>query len=112
MGDARTMVALDLEGVLVPEIWVAVAVAVAEHTGIDRLRCTTRNEADYDVLMRYRLDVVAEHRLAMPAMLAEADAGFLFRAPQNVIAQFARFPALATYEELLAAMTGGPDGYR
>ncbi len=60
--DARqTIVTLDLEGVLVPEVWIA----VAERTGIDALRRTTRDEPDYDVLMRYRLGVLAEHGLTM-----------------------------------------------
>jgi len=44
----QTIVTLDVEGVLVPEIWIA----VAERTGIDGLRRTTRDEPDYDVLMR------------------------------------------------------------
>ena len=57
----QTIVTLDLEGVLVPEIWIA----VAERTGIDALRRTTRDEPDYDVLMRGRLDLLAEHGLSM-----------------------------------------------
>jgi phosphoserine/homoserine phosphotransferase len=57
----QSIVCLDLEGVLVPEIWIA----VAERTGIDALRRTTREEPDYDVLMRYRLDLLAEHGLTM-----------------------------------------------
>lgn len=195
----QTLVTLDLEGVLVPEIWIA----VAERTGVDDLRRTTRDEPDYDVLMRYRLDVLAEHGLTMSTvadvidglgplpgarefldelrrrtqviilsdtfeqfaaplmvhlgmptvfchrlvvsgdrivdyrlrqpdqkrksvqafhsldykviaagdsyndttMLAEADVGFLFRAPVNVIAEFPQFPALDDYDELLAAIT-------
>ena len=194
----QTIVALDLEGVLIPEVWIA----VAERTGIDGLTRTTRDEPDYDVLMRYRLDLLAQHGLTMsliedviaglspldgakkfldelrsitqvvllsdtfeqfarpfmrqlgwPAifchrlmvaddrimdyalrqpdqkrrsveafhqlnyrvvaagdsyndtsMLSEADAGFLFHAPPNVIAQFPQFPALDTYDELLAAI--------
>ena len=52
---------LDLEGVLIPEIWIAVAQA----TGIDGLRRTTRDEPDYDTLMRYRLDLLAEHGLTL-----------------------------------------------
>ena len=194
----QTIVALDVEGVLVPEIWIA----VAERTGIDGLRRTTRDEPDYDVLMRYRLDLLDEHALTMsliedvigglepldgakafldelrsitqvillsdtfeqfakplmcqlgwPAvfchrlvvaddritdyrlrqpnqkqrsveafhaleyrviaagdsyndttMLAEADAGFLFHAPANVIAEFPQYPALNTYSDLLAAI--------
>jgi phosphoserine / homoserine phosphotransferase len=195
----QTIVTLDLEGVLVPEIWVA----VAERTGIDALRRTTRDEPDYDVLMRYRLGLLAEHALTMSlvsdviagleplpgarafldglrartqviilsdtfeqfaaplmvqlgmptvfchrlvveddriidyrlrqpdqkrrsvqafhslayrviaagdsyndtSMLAEADAGFLFRAPQNVIDEFPRFPAVDEYDDLLALIT-------
>lgn len=62
MSEAKqSIVTLDLEGVLVPEIWVA----VAETTGIDALRRTTRDEPDYDVLMRYRLDILDEHGLSM-----------------------------------------------
>ena len=52
---------LDLEGVLVPEIWIN----VAERTGIDALRITTRDEPDYDVLMRKRLAILAEHALGL-----------------------------------------------
>lgn len=193
------LVTLDVEGVLIPEIWIA----VAERTGIAGLRRTTRDEPDYDVLMRYRLDLLAEHGLTMSliedviagmtpldgarefldqlrsrtqvvllsdtfeqfarplmrqlgwptvlchrlvvdddrivdyrlrqhdqkrraveafrsldyrviaagdsyndtSMLAAADAGFLFRAPDNVIAEFPRFPALREYDDLLVALT-------
>lgn len=195
----QSLVTLDLEGVLVPEIWIA----VAERTGVEALRRTTRDEPDYDVLMRYRLDTMADHdltmslvadviaglaplpgarafldelrrrtqvvilsdtfeqfaaplmaQLGMPTvfchrlvveddriadyrlrqpdqkreavrafhglnyrviaagdsyndttMLGEADAGFLFHAPDNVIAEFPQFPALDTYDELLDAIT-------
>jgi len=196
MADRQTLVTLDLEGVLVPEIWIA----VAERTGVDALRRTTRDEPDYDVLMRYRLDVLAEHgltmslvedvidglgpepgarefldelrartqviilsdtfeqfarplmrQLGMPtifchrlevaddritgyrlrqpdqkrcaveafrgleykviaagdsyndtSMLGAADAGFLFRAPPNVIEEFPQFPSCTAYDDLLA----------
>ena len=195
----QTIVTLDLEGVLIPEIWIA----VAERTGIDGLLRTTRDEPDYDVLMRYRLNLLAEHGLTMSliedviaglvplpgaddflaklrartqliilsdtfeqfarpfmrqldwptvfchrlvvaddrivdyrlrqpdqkrksvqafhglnyrvvaagdsyndtTMLDEADAGFLFHAPANVIAEFPQFPALDSYDELLDAIT-------
>jgi phosphoserine / homoserine phosphotransferase len=189
---------LDLEGVLVPEIWIQ----VAENTGIEALRRTTRDEPDYDKLMRYRLDLLDEHglgirelqkaveasdplpgavefldwlrarcpllilsdtffdlaaplvrklgspavfchqlevesegrvigyRLRMPdqkraavralqelrfaviaagdsyndtAMLGAAEAGILFRPPQNVVAEFPQFPVTQTYDELRAA---------
>jgi phosphoserine/homoserine phosphotransferase len=196
VADRQTIVTLDLEGVLVPEIWVA----VADRTDIDALRRTTRDEPDYDVLMRYRLDVLAEHGLTMSlvedvidglgpepgarefldelrsrtqliilsdtfeqfarplmrhlgmptifchrllveddrivgyrlrqrdqkrcsveafqslgykviaagdsyndtSMLGAADAGFLFRAPDNVIEEFPQFPAVTAYDDLLA----------
>ena len=52
---------LDLEGVLVPEIWIA----FAEKTGIEALKKTTRDEPDYDVLMNYRLDLWRQHGLGM-----------------------------------------------
>ncbi len=200
MNDAgqQTIVTLDVEGVLVPEIWIA----VAERTDIDGLRRTTRDEPDYDVLMRYRLDLLDEHGLTMSliedviaglepldgarafldelrgetqvillsdtfeqfarplmrhlgwptvlchrlvvaddrivdyelrqpnqkqhavealralnyrviaagdsyndtSMLGAADAGYLFHAPANVIAEFPQFPALDTYDDLLAAI--------
>ena len=192
----QSIVTLDLEGVLVPEIWIA----VAERTGIDALRRTTRDEPDYDVLMRGRLDLLEQHGLRMSdmeaviatlhpldgalefldelrsrtqvlilsdtfeqfgrplmrqlnwpallchrllvaddrivdyclrmpdqkrhavealralnyrivsagdsyndtAMLIAADAGFLFHAPDAVKAEFPQFPAVETYDELLA----------
>ncbi len=182
-----------------PEIWIA----VAERTGIDALRRTTRDEPDYDVLMRGRLQLLEQHgltmsmiadviggltpldgarefldrlrartqvvllsdtfeqfgqplmrqlgfptlichrlvvaddrivdyKLRMPdqkrravqalhglnyrviaagdsyndtAMLAEADAGFLFHAPQNIIDQFPQFPAVDEYSDLLVRIT-------
>ena len=56
------IVCLDLEGVLVPEIWIA----FSERTGIPELRRTTRDEPDYDKLMRFRLDLLRRHRLGLP----------------------------------------------
>ncbi len=189
---------LDLEGVLVPEIWIN----VAERTGIEALRRTTRDEPDYDRLMQGRLEILGRHGLGLPdiqrviatmgplegaaefldwlrerfqvlilsdtfyefaaplmaqlgrptlfchrleadasgritgyrirlpdqkrltvralhelafevvaagdsyndtAMLAEADAGILFRPPENVIREFPQFPVTRTYDELRAA---------
>ena len=55
------VVCLDLEGVLVPEIWIA----FAEATGISGFRRTTRDEPDYDRLMRYRLDLLDRHGLGL-----------------------------------------------
>ena len=52
---------LDLEGVLIPEVWIN----VAERTGIDALRATTREIPDYDVLMRQRLGILEEHGLGI-----------------------------------------------
>ncbi len=52
---------LDMEGVLVPEIWIA----FAEATGIPELRRTTRDEPDYDKLMQYRLNILKEHKLGL-----------------------------------------------
>jgi phosphoserine/homoserine phosphotransferase len=56
------LVCLDLEGVLVPEIWIE----FAERTGIPELRRTTRDEPDYDKLMKYRLGILAEKKLGLP----------------------------------------------
>jgi len=194
----QTVVTLDMEGVLVPEIWIA----FAEKTGIEGLRRTTRDEPDYDVLMRYRLDLLNQHGLGLSdiqevigtlrplegarafldelrsltqviilsdtfeqfaqplmrqlnwptlfchrlvvendrivnyqlrqpdqkrkavaalkslnykviaagdsyndtTMLGEADRGFLFKAPQNVIDEFPQFPAETEYDGLLARL--------
>lgn len=60
----QTIVTLDLEGVLIPEIWIA----VAETTGIPELRRTTRDEPDYDLLMRQRLAILNQHGLTMSAI--------------------------------------------
>ena len=193
----QSIVTLDLEGVLVPEIWIA----FAEKTGIKELRLTTRDIPDYDVLMQGRLKILDEHKLkladiqqvigtlsplegakafldelraltqviilsdtfeefAQPlmqqlgwptilchrlevdgtgrivnyklrvpeqkqkavaaltllnyrvvaagdsfndiAMLAEADAGILFHAPDNIKKQFPQFPAVDRYQDLMA----------
>ncbi len=56
-----TIITMDLEGVLVPEIWIA----VAEQTGIDTLRLTTRDIPDYDQLMQGRLRILYEHQLTL-----------------------------------------------
>lgn len=81
MTDTRqSIVVLDLEGVLVPEIWIA----VAERTGIEALRRTTRDEPDYDVLMQYRLDLLAEHGLTLSAI-------------QDVIASLAPLPGATEF---------------
>jgi phosphoserine / homoserine phosphotransferase len=64
------LVCLDLEGVLVPEIWIE----FAEHTGIDELRATTRDIPDYDVLMKQRLSLLDQHGLKIDdiqAVIAE-----------------------------------------
>ena len=57
MSKRMNIVCLDLEGVLVPEIWIA----FAEMTGVPEFRRTTRDEPDYDKLMHYRLDLLAKH---------------------------------------------------
>lgn len=194
-GNIVEIACLDLEGVLVPEIWIA----FADKTGIEALKKTTRDEPDYDVLMRYRLDLLNQHGLGLKeiqeviatlkpldgavdfinwlrerfqvvilsdtfyefasplmkqlgyptllchkleinddgkvtdyclrqanpkrqaivgfksmyyrtiaagdsyndtTMLAEADAGILFHAPQNVIDEFPQFPAVQTFSDL------------
>jgi phosphoserine / homoserine phosphotransferase len=56
------IVCLDLEGVLVPEIWIE----FSKRTGIPELMRTTRDEPDYDKLMSYRLNILREHRLGLP----------------------------------------------
>lgn len=66
------IVCLDLEGVLVPEIWIA----FSEATGIPELTKTTRDEPDYDKLMQYRLNILKEHHLGLKEIqqtIAEID---------------------------------------
>lgn len=60
---------LDLEGVLVPEIWIS----VAERTGVPALRLTTRDIPDYDVLMQRRLNILAQHDLGLSDIQAAID---------------------------------------
>ncbi len=60
------VVCLDMEGVLVPEIWIA----FSEATGIPELRRTTRDEPDYDKLMKYRLAILKEHGLGLKEIQA------------------------------------------
>ncbi|HTD85339.1 MAG TPA: bifunctional phosphoserine phosphatase/homoserine phosphotransferase ThrH [Candidatus Binatia bacterium] len=57
----QSIVALDMEGVLTPEIWIA----VSEKTGVPELRRTTRDEPDYDRLMNYRLNILDQHGLKL-----------------------------------------------
>lgn len=66
------VVCLDMEGVLTPEIWIA----FAEETGIPELRITTRDEPDYDKLMKYRIGILKEHGLGLneiQAVIAKID---------------------------------------
>jgi phosphoserine/homoserine phosphotransferase len=64
------VVCLDLEGVLVPEIWIA----LAESSGIDELLLTTRDIPDYDELMRRRLEILRANDLGLPAIQAVSEA--------------------------------------
>ena len=87
-GPTQTIVTLDLEGVLIPEVWIA----VSEATGIEGLLRTTRDEPDYDVLMRYRLDLLAEHGLGLAKI-------------QEVIATLAPMPGAREFLDALRART-------
>jgi phosphoserine/homoserine phosphotransferase len=88
MDQRPTLVVLDVEGVLVPEIWIA----VAERTGIEELRRTTRDEPDYDVLMRGRLDLLERHGLGMAAIT-------------KVIGELAPLPGAVEFLDRLRART-------
>lgn len=85
---SQTIVTLDLEGVLVPEIWIA----VAEETGIPELRRTTRDEPDYDKLMRGRLEILDSHGLSMSKI-------------EGVIAGLAPLPGAAEFLGRLRELT-------
>jgi phosphoserine/homoserine phosphotransferase len=82
------IVCLDLEGVLVPEIWIN----VAERTGIDALRRTTRDEPDYDKLMAGRLAILDQHGLGLPDI-------------QQVIAGMDPLPGAVDFVEWLRSRT-------
>ena len=82
------MVCLDLEGVLVPEIWIA----FSEESGIPELRRTTRDEPDYDKLMRWRLGILKEHGLRLSDV-------------QNVIAKVDPLPGAKEFLDSLREVT-------
>lgn len=72
MEEIMNIVCLDMEGVLVPEIWIA----FAEKTGIPEFKKTTRDEPDYDKLMKYRIDLLKQHGLGLKEVqdvIAEID---------------------------------------
>jgi phosphoserine / homoserine phosphotransferase len=82
------IVCLDLEGVLVPEIWIA----FAEKTGIPEFRRTTRDEPDYDKLMRYRIELLEQHGLGLKEI-------------QDVIAKIDPMPGAREFLDALRAKT-------
>ena len=82
------IVCLDLEGVLVPEIWIA----FAEETGIPELKRTTRDEPDYDKLMKYRINILKEHGLGLKEI-------------QDTIAKIDPMPGAKEFLDELRAMT-------
>lgn len=82
------IVCLDLEGVLVPEIWVA----FAEETGIQELKKTTRDELDYDKLMKWRLGILKEHGLGLKEI-------------QETIAKIDPMPGAKEFLDELRSMT-------
>ena len=82
------IVCLDMEGVLVPEIWVA----FAEETGIPELKKTTRDEPDYDKLMKWRLGILKEHGLGLKEI-------------QETIAKIDPMPGAKEFLDELRSMT-------
>ena len=82
------IVCLDLEGVLVPEIWIA----FAEASGIPELKRTTRDEPDYDKLMNWRLGILAEHGLGLKEI-------------QDVIATIDPMPGAKEFLDELRSLT-------
>ena len=82
------IVCLDLEGVLVPEI----RIAFAEETGISELKRTTRDEPDYDKLMKYRINILKEHGLGLKEI-------------QDTIAKIDPMPGAKEFLDELRAMT-------
>lgn len=87
MSDMK-IVCLDMEGVLVPEIWIA----FAEASGIPELKRTTRDEPDYDKLMRWRLGILKEHGLGLKEI-------------QDVIAKIEPLPGAREFLDELRSFT-------
>ena len=85
---AMNIVCLDLEGVLVPEIWIA----FAEASGIPELKKTTRDEPDYDKLMKWRLGILKEHGLGLKEI-------------QDTIAKIDPIPGAKEFLDELRSMT-------
>jgi len=85
---AMNVVCLDLEGVLVPEIWIA----FAEASGISELKKTTRDEPDYDKLMKWRLGILKEHNLGLKEI-------------QDTIAKINPIPGAKEFLDKLRSMT-------
>ena len=82
------IVCLDMEGVLVPEIWIA----FAEASGIPELKRTTRDEPDYNKLMNFRLDILREHGLGLKEI-------------QDVIAKIDPLPGAKDFLDELRSLT-------
>ena len=82
------IVCLDMEGVLVPEIWIA----FAEETGIPELKLTTRDEPNYDKLMNYRIKILKEHGLGLKEI-------------QDVIAKIDLMPGAKEFLDELRSIT-------
>ena len=82
------IVCLDMEGVLVPEIWIA----FAKETGIEGLKLTTRDEPDYDKLMNYRIKILKEHGLGLKEI-------------QDVIAKIDLMPGAKEFLDELRTIT-------
>jgi phosphoserine/homoserine phosphotransferase len=84
----QTIVTLDMEGVLTPEIWIA----VSEQTKIPELRRTTRDEPDYDKLMRYRIEILDRHSIKLSDI-------------QNVIATLSLLDGAKSFLDELRTLT-------
>lgn len=82
------VVCLDLEGVLVPEIWIE----FAKETGINELKITTREESDYDKLMKYRIDILKQNGLKLQDI-------------QNVIGQMNPLPGAQEFMQTIRSLT-------
>lgn len=85
---SMNLVCLDLEGVLVPEIWIA----FAQESGIPELKRTTRDEPDYNKLMRWRLEILKEHGLGLKEI-------------QETIARIEPMPGAKAFLDELRSMT-------
>ena len=96
------IICLDLEGVLIPEIWQS----VAERTGIEQLRLTTRDIADYDELMALRLQILDQHGIRLPLITECIEQMEVFPTSQKLLERLRRHFQIAILSDTFYEFAG------